>query len=250
MAENNTLSKEHLVDAFLLAKNYVRQSGFSDEILWQSHNDFSSLSEQVFLQESAWVVLSSGMAEKVIRKCFTKVSSAFRMWKSAEEIVVNDDICREQAFAIFGHAGKIHAISEIAKRVHRLGFIRVKKEIAANGIDFLQTLPYMGPATSLHLAKNIGLNVAKPDRHLCRIAKSAGYSSPKELCETISLFVEDSIKVIDIVLWRYATLDPQYSKLFSIPSATNSALQLQEFHGEFQIGRGKSQGRITTMSNA
>ena len=68
--------------------------------------------------------------------------------------------------------------------------------------DFLS----FGPITSVHLSKNIGLPLAKPDRHLVRLANDFGYESAEELCEQISSLVGDSVAVVDVVLWRYATI--------------------------------------------
>ncbi len=68
----------------------------------------------------------------------------------------------------------------------------------------------MGEATSFHLAKNIGLNVAKPDRHLVRMSSALGFESVNILCSEISNLIEENISLIDLVLWRYATLDKNY----------------------------------------
>ena len=48
--------------------------------------------------------------------------------------------------------------------------------------------------------------VAKPDRHLVRIAEGVGYDSPQQLCDVVSEIVGDPVSVVDIVTWRYATL--------------------------------------------
>ena len=60
------------------------------------------------------------------------------------------------------------------------------------------------------MAKNIGIQVAKPDRHLVRMAKAAGYSDVQLFCRTISQLSGDSIPVVDIVLWRFATIEKDY----------------------------------------
>lgn len=64
---------------------------------------------------------------------------------------------------------------------------------------------FVEPTTSLHLAKNIGLPVAKPDRHICRIANTFGFDKVQRLCENIARVIDEPIQVIDVVLWRYAT---------------------------------------------
>ncbi len=78
-----------------------------------------------------------------------------------------------------------------------------RNQIEHEGIDFIRTLQFMGPATSYHLAKNIGLDVVKPDRHLVRIAESAGGFSPNDFCEMIAQQTGDKVSVIDIVPARF-----------------------------------------------
>jgi len=89
-------------------------------------------------------------------------------------------------------------------------FEKVKNQIDSLGIQYLKTFPFIGDATAYHLAKNIGLNVAKPDRHLVRISVALGFSTPADLCARISDELQESIALVDLVLWRYATLDKNY----------------------------------------
>jgi len=54
----------------------------------------------------------------------------------------------------------------------------------AEGVWFLQQLPFIGPVTAFHLAKNLGIEAVKPDRHLCRLSKllgRTGYVAPSRL---------------------------------------------------------------------
>ncbi len=46
------------------------------------------------------------------------------------------------------------------------------------------------------------------------IAATAGYDTPKLLCEDISSSVGDRISVIDLVIWRFATLNSNYLEYF------------------------------------
>ena len=64
----------------------------------------------------------------------------------------------------------------------------------------------MGPVTARHLAKNLGMVLVKPDRHLTRLAAKTGYKTAEGMCHTIAEVVGDSLSVIDIVIWRYATI--------------------------------------------
>ena len=62
----------------------------------------------------------------------------------------------------------------------------------------------LGPITSHHLAKNLGLQAAKSDRHLQRIADALGFGGVTETCQVLSEYSGDPISVVDIVLWRFA----------------------------------------------
>jgi hypothetical protein len=201
---------EALIDFYLLAKGVVVGEGFGDEITWQGQIQFSRVDESIFLREAAWVVLSCGMRETVVRRKFQAISLAFYNWLSARHIRTNARQCRRGAFRVFGHLGKINSIIEIARSIDKAGFDTFKRKVQTDGILFLQSLPYVGPATSYHLAKNVGLDVVKPDRHLVRISALMGYADPAELCRAISTAVGDRVSVVDVVVWRYATLNPGY----------------------------------------
>ena len=204
-----------LVETYLTARETVVAEGYGAEIDWQESRSLAALSESEFLEEFAWVVLSSGMKETVVRRLFPRITDAFLGWTSAADIVRRKRSCRSRALRVFNHGPKIDAVLSTAKRVADLGFPTFRNHIEHEGVDFIRTLAFMGPATSYHLAKNIGLDVAKPDRHLVRIAKSAGCFSPGDLCDTIAQQTGDKVSVIDIVLWRYATLNRAYVGVFA-----------------------------------
>jgi hypothetical protein len=200
---------------YLLAKKFVITAGFQDEIDWQEDRSLARIEEPDFLREAAWVVLSSGMREAVIRKHFPAVSVAFCEWESALRILERKERCREQALTVFGHRGKIDAILEIARRVGYEGFQAVKDKISQQGPTYIQTLPFMGKATAFHLAKNLGLDVVKPDRHLVRVSEFAGYPSPHEMCVQIAESLGERVSVVDLVIWRFATLNTNYVHVFT-----------------------------------
>jgi endonuclease III len=189
-------------------------NGHAAEIGWQEDIIFDHITETDFLRETAWVILSSGMKESVIRRKFNEISEVFYQWESAFLIVNNRDRCMTKALNLFNNNKKISAIIEICEQVNLRGFFEIKKSVAEQGTNYLLQFPFLGPATSLHLAKNIGLPVAKPDRHLIRIVNAVGYNSPQDMCSDIALLTGEEIAVIDLVLWRYATLNTDYLELF------------------------------------
>lgn len=205
------LDGRSLAAAYLHAKRVVLDAGYEAEIAWQEDACHAPLTEARFLSEAAWVVLSSGMRESIVRRIFPEVAAAFANFVSARAAVLSatDGGC-ERALRAFRHLGKIHAIIYIVRHVDEAGFDEVRRLLLLEGTTYLQTLPYIGPVTAFHLAKNLGQDVAKPDRHLVRIAHACGYDDPQVLCSELRNLLGEPVPVIDIVLWRYATLSADY----------------------------------------
>lgn len=204
-----------LAYAYLCAKKFVIQQGFGPEIDWQQTRCLDHISESDFLREAAWVVLAGGMRESVIRGCFPRITDAFCNWSSAKEIVASRPLCVTQALLTFNHRKKIAAIADIALHVTQVGFEQLRQALREQTTSYLQCLPFIGPVTSFHLAKNLGLDVVKPDRHLIRLARALDYLSPDQMCRDVASIVGDRLSVVDIVMWRYATLVPRYTSLFT-----------------------------------
>jgi hypothetical protein len=198
-----------VLELFQTAQSTVIKSGYGWEIEWQRELKFSGFSESDFLRESAWVILCSGFRESTVRNNFDYISLCFCDWESAKEIIENHVTCILTASAAFRNDRKLSAIIKVAEAVHEEGFLKFKKSIQANPIQKLQELPFIGPITSWHLAKNLGLNVAKNDRHLARMAFNWGYSDAHEFCSDISELTGEPTSVVDVILWRFAAISIQ-----------------------------------------
>jgi hypothetical protein len=204
-----------LASVYLDAKQRVIEAGFAWEIDWQSSVDLARITESDFLREAAWVILCAGMSEGIVRRHFGKITEAFLGWESAIAIAEARSSCEQEALLVFNHRGKVAAITRVAESLVDTGFDHLRDRVLLEGPDVLQQLPFIGPVTALHLAKNIGLPVAKPDRHLLRIAVALHYSSPSEICRKIAVVIQEPIAVVDIVLWRFATLERNYASLLA-----------------------------------
>jgi hypothetical protein len=204
-----------LVHAYAAARQRVISCGFLAEIAWQESRDIQAVSETEFLKQFSWVVLAAGFRDSVVRQKYPAICRAFLDFSSARQIAFHEVKCRTAAMAAFGNQRKIDAILATAKRVATEGFARTKSRLASGDVSYLQTFPFMGAATSYHLAKNLGMDVVKPDRHLLRITCAAGYESPEAMCEEISVTVGERVAVVDLVLWRYATLNRAYLNDFT-----------------------------------
>lgn len=82
-----------IAKAYLVAKTRLIKLGYADEIDWQYDVALDQLNESILLQESAWVILNSGMRETVVRKRFKFISQAFNDWESAKYISNNEFAC-------------------------------------------------------------------------------------------------------------------------------------------------------------
>ena len=210
---------QRIVDRYVDAKDFVIGQGFESEIDWQDNIEFSSIDESSFLREGAWVILNAGMRERTVRQKFPAICEAFLDFRSATDIVSRYRYCQSTALSHFNHSKKIDAILSMSFRVSSEGYRTIQRCIQYYGTSFLESFDFLGPKTSRHLAKNLGIKTSKPDRHMCRIANICGFSSVEEMCDGISQFTGDSIPVVDIVIWRFATLRKNYEHWFSL--ATN-----------------------------
>ncbi len=199
-------NKAKAADLFRMAEQEVLAAGFGWEIAWQKTRSFSAFSERDLLREAAWVILCSGFREATVRKCFDYISLCFCDWESAHEIARNRDRCIVTASAGFRNNKKLGAIAEIAEVVYESGFPALRERIQHDPINQLQLFPFIGPITCWHLAKNLGLNVAKNDRHLARFATQLGFADAHTLCDEIATATGEPISVVDIVLWRFAAM--------------------------------------------
>lgn len=207
------MDTEKLSKAYLTAKRYIIHKGYSREVDWQNEIDFNKLTYKEFIEEYIWVVLSSGLSNKVVSIIYPKIIA---LLEENSEIIYSRKIeLKAKALRIFNHPKKIDAIFDTIFFINSVGFKHVKKKISLHRTNYLKTFAFIGETTCYHLAKNIGLNYSKPDRHLIRISKSAGFNSPDELCMTISKNIEEKVQVVDLVLWIYATIDNNYEKKIS-----------------------------------
>jgi hypothetical protein len=201
-----TLTDQAIQSFYHAAKRTVEAAGFGFEGEWQRGVLGQDFLERDLLREAAWVILCSGFNERVVRRRFDAISLCFCDWCSAEYIVSRGDRCRSTAMAVFGNSRKITAILRTCDYVYEQGFSSLCSRIQSDPIQELGKLPFIGPVTSYHLAKNLGIDVVKRDRHLVRLAAYLGFDAPEEMCVAFGHQVGEPVSVVDIVLWRYCAL--------------------------------------------
>lgn len=190
------------------ACSYVHSAGLTPEVTWQRDTDFSKFTESDLLREHAWVTLCSGFRESVVRRVFDHVSLCFCDWESSAAIISAGEICQLTASSSFSNKTKLQGIFSAAKHINSMGFNKFKQAVLSDPISELQSLPYIGPITSLHLAKNLGLNIAKPDRHLVRVSELLGFLDAAHMCNELAASTGEQAKVVDLIVWRFIADNP------------------------------------------
>ena len=161
----------------------VRRAGYSEAIERSELVSLPNTAEQ-FASEVIYVVVNAGFSNRIAVPIFERCMAALQSGRSSK--------------IAFGHPGKTAAIDDIWKRRASL-FRKLKK--ADDLIEFCATLPWTGPITKYHVAKNMGADVAKPDVHLNRLAAPEGLSA-QELCERLAKETGYRAATVDMILWR------------------------------------------------
>jgi hypothetical protein len=77
-------------------------------------------------------------------------------------------------------------------------------------IEYLESLSMIEPITKYPLARNMGIDCAKPYSHHRRLAVRFGYSDVQTICEEIAKESGYRIGTVDLILWRYCNEHPNY----------------------------------------
>jgi hypothetical protein len=165
----------------------VLDAGYGDEIVWQESLKPCDNADE-FVRQYIWVVINSGMKNQIARLIEERIYKALGEGRDISEV--------------FHHKGKIDAIKGMI--LHgKVSYNEWAK--AEDKIERLASLPYIGDITKWHLAKNLGVDCVKPDRHLVRIAEKYR-TTPNELCASIAKQTGQRKATVDLVIWRAANL--------------------------------------------
>jgi hypothetical protein len=171
------------------------------------------LLERDFLREVTFAIFCSGFREATLQRKWPALRRAFDDWDSPEAILHSRDLVRAQALDVFNSERKVDAALTAVEMVAADGWDQIQDLLAQAGPHYLTRFPMIGPVTCYHVARNLGIDCVKPDRHLLRIAEAAGYEGqqgPDEMCRMIGAVERHRIGVVDFCLWRWATLTPDY----------------------------------------
>lgn len=165
----------------------IIERGYGRDIAWSESVKPPTTPQDLF-SEYGWVVVSSGMKNQIAEKIWHRIRDALWSGHSVE--------------SAFGHPGKAAAIQQAWNDMDGV-FLQFHE--ADDVLAWCESLPWIGPITKYHLAKNLGVNCAKPDRHLERIAKASG-DTVDGLCARLSEASGERVATVDYVIWRAANL--------------------------------------------
>lgn len=166
----------------------VKAAGHGDDIEWSESIEPPDSAVE-FASEAIFVIANSGMHHRAGRSIYLKSMAQLR--------------AGEPVWDVFKHPGKVAAIEEIWRNREELYLDYLVWSAAGpeKELEFCARLPWIGGITKYHLAKNFGANVAKPDRHLQRLADREGIT-PQALCDRLAAESGLRAATVDVVLWR------------------------------------------------
>ena len=172
---------------YLDLKQAIISQGYERDVTWAEN--VKKCKESVeFCQQYIFVICNSGMKAQIAAVIYQRILQA-----TIDHVDISD---------VFGHKGKVGAIKHMLE-YHPAIFL--KYLYSEDKLEFCESLPWIGKITKYHLAKNLGENYIKPDRHLVRIAKMYN-TDAFELCDKLSEVTGDSLNMVDTVLWRAGNL--------------------------------------------
>ena len=133
---------------------------------------FDQMTCPEFLAAYCWVVYGAGFRVSTVDQKFDRLKAAYCAF-DIDKIRKLQSL--DAALAVIGNCLKAKGFVEGCRRISEEGFERFKAAVKSEGIDALQTLPFIKSVTSKLLAKNIGLaDIAKDDLWLLRLAEEYG----------------------------------------------------------------------------
>ena len=178
-----------------MLEDAIRERGYGTTIDWTESLTPPPNADD-FAEQTIYVICNSGMANTVASVIFARCMSALHAGIAVAEV--------------FRHPGKAKAIEAIWSDRDRLYAAYLS---AADKVEALRQLPWIGEVTALHLAKNFGADVAKPDVHMERLARAES-TTTEALCARLAAESGYRAATIDTILWRACALKILNSKLY------------------------------------
>lgn len=181
------MNKDSILPFYQRCKQRVINAGFQYEIDAVDKRYFKDATAKQFLSQFAYVVLNTGMKNQVAESMFKK-------------------LC-EEGIETVNHKQKKLAIIYVQNKYEELFQELQQCNTDEKRVAYLETLPFIGSITKNHLARNLGIDCAKPDRHLVRLAYQFDFNGDVHaMCKFIHDKTGERIGTIDVILWRNSNL--------------------------------------------
>ena len=208
------VNRNDIIVGYIEAGGRIMDAGYFDDIEWARKLAYVKPDAEYILCEGSWVIVNSGFRAAVAKKLWPRLRAAFHEFE-LEKVTAD---CLPEALSVLRHERKMKAIVALADILRTEGVERILAD--AKDPPRLTRLPYVGKVTCWHLAKVLGIDCVKPDVHLVRAAKAAGYDTPLALCEMLRDASGDCLTVVDTILWRYGEQQlkrqwPSWEELFT-----------------------------------
>lgn len=177
-----------IIEFYANAREYCVKAGFQWEIDAVQNRYFKNIDIGDFLEAYVFCVFNVRTKNQIAQKMF-------------------DTFCESGCdLNTIRHSNKRKAIGEGIDKCGRwwAGLLNCSTDMER--VEFLDTLPMIGEITKYHLARNLGMDVAKPDVHLVRLMKRFQFDDVQDMCKYVADITEDRIGTVDVILWRAMNL--------------------------------------------
>jgi hypothetical protein len=149
-----------------------------------------------FASTCAYVILAGGFSQKTAKKKHIEIM--FFLAHSHQPIAAQD------LLKIFNNKNKINAIVKIwlNRCAYRDNYYSLND--LESKLNYLATLPHIGKITANHLARNLGIDVFKPDVWIVRLADKFFNGDMDAMFAHLQKETNLPRGYIDVVLWKAA----------------------------------------------
>lgn len=190
------ISKEDflLIEQYLIENNLASDKD-SVDIIKQRLSNPPVLSPIDFVCEVIYVILASGFSQKTAKKKYFEITEYLKsLGTNVPDL--------EMLLAIFNNKNKMSAIKKIWINKNDLSRNYYQLQDDKSRMKFLLNLPFIGPITQNHIARNLGINTVKPDIWIMRLSNAFGYKDYHEMFEEVHKLTNYPIGYIDVILWK------------------------------------------------
>ena len=186
---------------------WMEQSDYRDEIKRFREIRPAAVDRDNFFKTYAHVVLAAGYKYKNLMTLCCKLNQAFRNYE-IDAINESPEQVRRAALDVIDLTRKVNPIICMAQYLASNDWEQFKARLTGSShLQEMKALGGIGKINKYQLARNIGLDYAKPDVLLRRVAKEFGYTGDESgvfaMVRAIQEPTGERPGVIDIILWRY-----------------------------------------------